>query len=145
MTGKRCSSLGDGLVLVKVILRKNCVFALGDVIINMLSNIKGFISEFTEVSGLDLRFGECESICEFGSKLLLVSKSAGSEWSLGASMELVNNCVPDSMKFVGSIVILQRPIISSFITIVMLMRVSIRAVKRLMNITHVVNNQTKGD
>lgn len=73
------------------------------------------------------------------------SKSVSSEWSLDAGVILIHNGVPDSVELVSSIVILQRPVVTAFITIGVLIGVSVRAMERLMDITHIVNDQTKSD
>lgn len=143
MSGKSNSLFGDWAVLVDVLSWDNLVFTLGEAVINMLGDREGFILELFEINGVSLRFGELELLDKIGSETSESEPGILSKRSLWVLVVLVNHVVPDSMKFTGGVVVLEDEIIATSVTSWVLIRVSVAAVKRLVNISHIVDDKSE--
>ena len=144
VSGKNNSSLGNWSVLGNVILWENLIFSWGNSVIDMYSDFEGLISEFGEFDGVSLFLSELELSNEIIGEAAEFSPGILGEWSLWCLVVVINNIVPNGMEFVGSIVVLEGEIIATFIALWKVSGVSIRAMEGLVNITHVMDNESEG-
>jgi hypothetical protein len=84
-----------------------------------------------------------ELLDKIGSKTTKSEPGILSERSLWVLVVLVNHVVPDSMKFFGGVVVLKDERIATSVTSWVLIGVSVAAVKRLVNISHIVDDKSE--
>lgn len=58
-------------------------------------------------------------------------------------MVLVDDVVPNGMKFVGTVMVLEKEGITTLIALWKFLGISITAVKRLMNVSHIVDEKSE--
>ena len=143
MSGESNSSFGDWTILVDIVSWNNLIFTLSEAIVNMLGDLEGFILERCEINGIGLRFRELELFDKIISKTSKSEPGILSERSLRVLVVLVNHVIPDGMKFTCGVVVLKDERITTFVTSWVLIGVSVTAVERLMNISHVVDNESE--
>ena len=86
-------------------------------------------------------FGEIISLlAEFVPGISVVWSGGG---QMGSVVVLVNDAVPDSMELVGLVVALEWEVVSTLVAFWVLFAVSVAAVEWLMDVTHVVDDETE--
>jgi len=143
LSGKSNSFFGDWSILVDVLFWNDLIFTLGKTFVNMLSNRERFIFELFEIDSVSLRFGEFELLDKFVSKTTEGEPSILSEGSLWVLVIIVDHVVPYGMEFTGGVMALEDESIASFVARWVLVRVSVAAVEGLVNISHVVDNESE--
>jgi hypothetical protein len=137
--------LGNWLEFGDVRIWHNLVLTHGQTVIGGDSNGVRLISELAKVSGLSLSLGKSESRVQVISDVSKISPSLLSEWSLWVRVIGVDDVVPDSVELVGRVVVLQSESVSTFVSLRKILGVSITGVKRLMDITIVVDQESQSE
>ena len=143
--GQSNSSLSDRREFSDVAVWDNLVFTGSQTIVSGDSNFVGLVSEFSEVSGVSFRLGERESGMQVVSDMSKISPCVSCEWSLWVRVISVDDIVPNSVELVGTVVALQKEVISTFVSIRKVFGVSITVMKRLMDVTIVMDEKSQSE
>lgn len=90
-----------------------------------------------------MSFRELKRIAKFICNDLLISVSILGERTLDTGVILVDDIVPNSMELRSAVVVLELEIVASFVTLGVLGGITIRAVKRLVDIAHEVDKEAE--
>lgn len=140
---QRNSLLCDWREFLDIAVRQSLVFSWSNTVVGSHSNGVRLISEFTEVGGFNFGLGEGESRFQIVSDSSLISKCRCGKRSLWVLVIGVDDGIPNSVEFIGSIVALNWNHISTFISIWQILGVSITCMKRLVDITIVVDQKSQ--
>jgi len=143
MSCKSNSSFGDWAILVNVLFWDNLIFTLSEAIVNMLGNLERFVLELFEIDSVGLSFGEFELFDKVVSETSEGEPSILSERSLWVLVVVVEHVVPYGMEFICGVVVLEGESIASLVARWVLVGVSIAAVEGLVNVSHVVDNESE--
>jgi len=134
---------GNWIVLINVFLRDDLVFSFSKSIIDVLSDSCRLISEFSKVKSFLVFLRYAKILEEIIFCFCEVSKGGSGERSLWALMVLIDDGIPNSVELVGSVVVLKKEIISTFISCWLILGVSIGDMKWLMHVTIIMDKKTK--
>lgn len=143
VSGKDDPSLSDWSPLDNVLLWHHLIFTLFESIINIDGDLERFVLELFEVNSFNLRFVERELSDKVVSEGTKIEPCVLGERSLWVLVVRVDDVVPDGMKLVCGVVVLESESVSTFVSFWKFLGVSVTAVERLVNVSHVVDNESQ--